>query len=149
MTFSTAAATGASELVVSSWKLDSSSTNTSGHGTAFDSQRTSTSSTASPMLPATIVTRPAARQSVPVSAVTVVLPLEPVIASTFWPAGSARAKSSTSPTSSTPRATAAAMAGWSLATPGLIAMRSMPANVASSNGPVTSGTFGSSCARSE
>ncbi len=32
MTFSTAAATGRSDDVVSSWKLDNSSTNTSGHG---------------------------------------------------------------------------------------------------------------------
>ena len=65
------------------------------------------------MLPATTVASPAARQSAPVNAVTVVLPFEPVIASTFCPGGSARAKSSTSPTSSTPRATAAAIAGWS------------------------------------
>ena len=35
------------------------------------------------MLPATTVARPAARHSAPVSAVTVVLPFEPVIASTF------------------------------------------------------------------
>ncbi len=53
-----------------------------------------------------------------VSAVTVVLPFEPVIARTFWPGGSARANSSMSPTSSTPRATAARIAGWSLAQPG-------------------------------
>ena len=60
----------------------------------------------------------------------------PVIASTFCSGGSARAKSSMSPTSSAPRATAAAIGGWSLATPGLIAIRSAPANVASVNGPV-------------
>ena len=74
------------------------------------------------MLPATTVARPAARHSAPVSAVTVDLPFEPVIASTFCSGGSARAKSSMSPTSSAPRATAAAIAGWSLATPGLIAI---------------------------
>ena len=56
-------------------------------------------------------TSPAARHSAPVSAVTVVLPLEPVIASTFCSGGSARANSSMSPTSSAPRATAAAIAG--------------------------------------
>ena len=66
------------------------------------------------MLPATTVARPAARQRAPVSAVTVDLPFEPVIASTFCSGGSARAKSSMSPTSSAPRATAAAIAGWLL-----------------------------------
>ena len=95
------------------------------------------------MLPATSVARPAARQRAPVNAVTVVLPFEPVIASTFCPGGSARAKSSTSPTSSAPRATAATIAGWSFATPGLMAMRSAPAKVASVSGPVASGTPGS------
>ncbi len=69
----------------------------------------SMSSTASPMLPATTVARPEARQSAPESAVTVDLPFEPVIASTFCSGGSARAKSSMSPTSSTPPATAAAI----------------------------------------
>ena len=94
------------------------------------------------MLPATTVDKPAARASAPVSVVTVVLPFEPVIASTFCPGGSARAKSSMSPTSSAPRATAAAIDGWSLAIPGLIAIRSAPANVASVNGPVVSATCG-------
>ena len=107
MTLSTVAATGASEYVVSSWKLESSSTNTSGHALPSGSA----SSTASPMLPATTVASPAARASAPVSAVTVVFPFEPVIAITFGCGGSARAKSSTSPTSSAPRATAAAMNG--------------------------------------
>ena len=65
----------------------------------------STSSTGSPMLPTHVANRPAARKSSAVSAVTVVLPLEPVIASTFCPGGNARANSSTSPTSSAPRAT--------------------------------------------
>ena len=98
------------------------------------------------MLPATQVVRPAASHSAPVSAVTVVLPFVPVIARTFCSGGSARAKSSMSPTSSTPRATAAAISGWSFATPGLIAIRSAPSNVASLNGPVASGTPGSSVA---
>ena len=39
------------------------------------------------MLPATTVARPAARHSAPVSAVTVVLPFDPVIAITFCPGG--------------------------------------------------------------
>ena len=107
MTLSTAAAVGTSEDVVSSWKLDSSSTKTSGQ---FESAG-SVSSTASPMLPATIVARPPARASAPVSAVTVDLPFDPVTASTFCSGGSSRAKSSMSPTSSAPRATAAAIAG--------------------------------------
>ncbi len=138
MTLSTVAATGASDDVVSSWKLDNSSTKTSG-------QRPSTgiaSSTASPMLPATDVASPAARARAPVSAVTVVLPLEPVIASTFCPGGSARANSSMSPTSSAPRSRAPAIASWSLAMPGLIAIRSAPANVASVIGPVVTATPG-------
>ena len=100
------------------------------------------------MLPATTVSRPAARHSAAVSAVTVVLPFDPVIASTFCSGGSARAKSSMSPTSSAPRATAAAIAGWSRRTPGLIAIRSAPANVASSNVPTMSGTSGSVAASS-
>ena len=85
MTLSTAAATGRSDDVVSSWKLDNSRTNTSGQGRAPPavSKGANTSSTASPMLPATTVARPAARHSAPVSAVTVVLPFVPVIASTF------------------------------------------------------------------
>ncbi len=107
MTLSTVAAVGASDDVVSSWKLDSSSTKTSGQRSGVGSA----SSTASPMLPATTVARPAARHSAPVSAVTVVLPFDPVIARTFCSGGSARAKSSMSPTSSAPRATAAAIAG--------------------------------------
>ncbi len=99
------------------------------------------------MLPAIATSSPAARQSAPVSAVTVVLPFEPVIASTFCPAGNARANSSMSPTSSTPLATAAAIAGWSFATPGLIAIRSTPANVAAVKGPHSRWTPGS-CSRS-
>ncbi len=150
MTLSTAAATGRSDDVVSSWKLDNSRTNTSGQGRAPPavSNGVNTSSTASPMLPATTVARPAARHSAPVSAVTVVLPFVPVIASTFCSGGNARAKSSMSPASSAPRATAAAIGGWSLGTPGLIAIRSAPANVASVNGPVVSGTPGSAAASS-
>ena len=138
---STAAAIGSRLAVVSSWKLDSSSTNTSGQARprAPVTMGSSTSSTALPMLPATIVARPAARHSAPVSAVTVVLPLEPVTASTFCSGGSARAKSSMSPTSSTPRAAAAAIAGSSLRTPGLIAIRSAPAKVAAVSAPVTIG----------
>ena len=99
------------------------------------------------MLPATTVARPEARQSAPVSAVTVDLPFEPVIASTFCSGGSARAKSSMSPTSSAPPATAAAIAGWSLAMPGLIATRSAPAKVCAVNGPAATSTPGSAAAR--
>ena len=107
MTLSIAAAVATSEDVVSSWKLDSSSTNTSGQ---FESAG-NVSSTASPMLPATTVPSPPARHSAPVSAVTVDLPFDPVIASTFCSGGSARAKSSMSPARSAPFATAAEIAG--------------------------------------
>ncbi len=99
------------------------------------------------MLPATTVESPAERHNALVSAVTVVLPFEPVIARVLWPGGSARAKSSMSPTISAPRATAAAMPGESTDTPGLIAMRSAPANVASVNSPVTRGICGNSVVR--
>jgi hypothetical protein len=73
------------------------------------------------MLPATTVARPEARQSAPVSSVTVDLPFEPVTASTFCSGGSARAKSSMSPTSSAPQATAAANTGLAPATLGQLA----------------------------
>ena len=141
MTLSTAAAAGASECVVSSWKLDNSSTNTSGQGWPA-SNGAMTSRTASPMLPATTVDSPAARHKAPASAVTVDLPLEPVIASTFCAAGNARAKISMSPATSTPRAAASAIAACPRATPGLMAIRSAPASVSAVNGPVTSGTPG-------
>ena len=81
MTLSTVAATGASEVVVSSWKLESSSTKRSGQRPSSGSA----SSTATPMLPATIVDSPADRHSALVSAVTVVLPFEPVIADDLLP----------------------------------------------------------------
>ncbi len=95
------------------------------------------------MLPATVVASPAASASAPASAVTVVLPLVPVIAITFWPTGRRRANSSTSPTSVAPAATASAIAGWSFATPGEIAIISAPSNVDATKGPVSSRTPGS------
>ena len=80
--------------------------------------------------------RPAARHSAPVSAVTVVLPLEPVIASTFC-AGRQRAREELDVADELDAARdRCAIAGWSFGTPGLIAIRSAPANVASVNGPV-------------
>ncbi len=107
MTFSTVAATGRSDAVVSSWKLESSSTHTSG-ALPSSSRAISASSAAGLMLPATSQSHAGRADMAPVSAVTVVLPLVPVIATTsarIWPAAR-RAKSSISPTTSMPRAAA-------------------------------------------
>ncbi len=75
-TFSTAAATVRSECVVSSWKLDSSSTYRSGVA------RCSRSSAGSPRLAPATAACPAAVASSAISAVTVLLPLVPVTAAT-------------------------------------------------------------------
>ncbi|MNT74086.1 hypothetical protein D3C72_2128670 [compost metagenome] len=82
MTLSTVAAAGASVCVVSSWKLDSSSTHTSGSD-AEAMQADSLSSADGLILPATATLLPARSTSRPVSAVVVVLPLVPVIARIF------------------------------------------------------------------
>jgi len=71
----------------SSWKLDSSSTKTSGSAVAGSaswaaSRSASTSSNAGPMLPAMATVLPARSTSSAVIAVVVVLPLVPVMAST-------------------------------------------------------------------
>ena len=93
----------------------------------------STSSTGNPMLPATTVLRPAASHIAPHMAVTVLLPLEPVIANTcgarctFAHPCNARANSSTSPAAGTPRFSAAASSPTRGSTPGLMATRSIPA----------------------
>ncbi len=68
--------------VVSSWKLDSSSTQTCGSVALAMQRRDSLSSAAGLILPATATVLPARSTSRPVSAVVVVLPLVPVMAST-------------------------------------------------------------------
>ena len=67
---------------VSSWKLDSSSTQTSGSA-VLSMASDSLSSIAGLMLPATATVLPARSHRRPVSAVVVVLPFVPVIARTF------------------------------------------------------------------
>ena len=74
------AASGSKPLTPSSWKLDSSSTQTSGSA-ASSSARLKLSSIVGPMLPAATTLRPARSTSSAVSAVVVVLPLVPVMAS--------------------------------------------------------------------
>src|SRR5258708_6666613 len=75
----TAAASAASEAVVSSWKLETSSTHKSAARPA-SSRRKSASSTAGPMFPAISQSSPAAFAIAPASEVTVLLPLVPVTA---------------------------------------------------------------------
>ncbi len=65
-----------------SWKLDSSSTQTSGSAPPASSAAASVPSRVGPMLPATATLRPARSTSCAVIAVVVVLPLVPVMAST-------------------------------------------------------------------
>jgi hypothetical protein len=81
VTFSTVAAVGSKPCTPSSWKLESSSTHTSGSVPA-SMCAASVSSKVGPMLPATATVLPARATNWPVSAVTVVLPLVPVTAST-------------------------------------------------------------------
>ena len=78
---STVAAVGSKLVTPSSWKLDSSSTHTSGNVPA-SMWPARVSSNVGPMLPATATLLPERSTSWPVSDVTVVLPLVPVIAST-------------------------------------------------------------------
>ncbi len=82
VTLSTAAASHSSERVVASWKLDSSSTQASGRLSPASASR-STSSTAGAMLPATATFIPERSSSSPASRVVVVLPLVPVMPTTF------------------------------------------------------------------
>ncbi|MNV68380.1 hypothetical protein D3C71_1612220 [compost metagenome] len=78
---STVAALGSKPATSSSWKLDNSSTHTSGNVPA-SRWVVRVSSNVGPMLPATATRLPERSTSWPVSDVTVVLPLVPVIAST-------------------------------------------------------------------
>ena len=65
-----------------------------------------------PMFPATTVVSPAAMHSAPVSAVTVDLPFDPVIAITFCASGNSRAKISMSPMTGMRCLRASANTGW-------------------------------------
>ena len=94
------------------------------------------------MLPPTRTSTPAARAISPTRAVTVLLPLEPVMAATG--AATTRAKISMSPTTGTPRAAAAATAGSAGDNPGLSTTASAWAKAASSSPPVNTATSGSS-----
>ena len=115
---STVAAVGSKPWTPSSWKLDSSSTQTSGSVPA-SMCCDSVSSSVGPMLPATATRLPARSTSWPVKAVTVVLPLVPVMASTDG-AGASRparksasacANRSSSPPTGKPTARAASTTG--------------------------------------
>src|SRR5687768_9722937 len=79
-------------------------------------------------------------------AVTVVLPLEPVMANIVGlgmpDCAIAKAKSSTSPTTGIPSFTACRTNGSASATPGLMAIRSRPANVSAANDPTVIWTRG-------
>ena len=91
--FSTTAAVGSRPLGRSSWKLESSSTQISGRASSARAL-VSVSNRVGPILPATATLFPAQRTRWPVSEVTVVLPLVPVMASTFgaysaWMVGTA------------------------------------------------------------
>src|SRR5690242_16687816 len=90
------------------------------------------------MLPIASARSPAARPIAAASAVTVDFPFVPVTPSTrtpFPPRASARAKTSTSPTTSIPRAAAERRTGSRSAMPGLATTASTPARSASSKGP--------------
>ncbi len=80
--FSTVAALGSKPSTPSSWKLDSSRTQTSGSASA-SSASASVCSIVGPMLPAIATRRPVRSISCAAIAVVVVLPLVPVIATTF------------------------------------------------------------------
>src|SRR5579883_1067684 len=107
--------------IVSSWKLESSSTfHPSSRDVATISQ------TAVPILPPTCEGTPASRRMWPIKLVVVVLPFDPVtpIVRPFRNG----AASSTSPITAAPRARAASSGGRSAGTSGESTMRSAPSN---------------------
>ncbi|MNE35790.1 hypothetical protein D3C80_1295680 [compost metagenome] len=110
LTFSTVATSALSWSVVSSWKLDSSSTYSS-------TSSPSKSRAGVPRLPPTATRLPALAAISPTRVVTVLLALEPLMAmigALAW-----RANSSMSPDRATPRAAACCSAGVDNARPGL------------------------------
>ena len=132
---STVAAAGHSELVVSSWKLESSST--------YSSQlRPSSDSAGGPRFPPAPTRTPARRAISARSDATVLFPLEPVTATIG--ASAARAKSSTSPAIGTPRAAATRNAGSRTETPGLTTISAAAPNSEASNRPQRISTSGNS-----
>ena len=137
VTFSTVAAAVRSECVVSSWKLDSSSTYRSGTG------RSSRSSAGSPRLPPASARRPPATASSATSVVTVLLPLVPVTATTG--AGASRANSSMSPTTGRPRSSASRTSGSCSDSPGEITTCATPSSNDDANAPVRSSAAGACC----
>ena len=108
VTFSTAATWGRKASVVSSWKLETSATT---HPSAGN--RSASAASGRPMFPPTKTGRSDSAKSAPVSAVVVVFPFVPVIATNS--AVIARYASSISPMTGTPRARHAASTGWSAA----------------------------------
>ena len=141
---STVAAAAFSERVVSSWKLDNSSTQTFGSAPSANAC-ISASSAEGEILPQATAGTPAAKSKCAVSAVVVVLPLLPVMAMIFACGAYLRtpqANSSISETSGKPPATAAATACVCTGTPGEIASRSTPANATSGKPPENSSASG-------
>ena len=130
---STAATRGWKAAVVSSWKLETSQTTSPSAGNA-----SACAASGVPMLPATRTGRGCSARSAPVSAVVVVLPFVPVIANVS--ASVARQPSSSSPITGTPRARAAASAGWSTGTPGLTTTMCAEAATSAGTPPVSSRT---------
>ncbi len=131
--------------VVSSWKLDSSTTNTSGHARR-PRARQATSSTGSPMLPTTATLKPAARRARRSASRRCVLPFEPVIASTRLPRRQrTREQLDVADQLDAARDRRCDRAA-DFASPGLITIRSASASVSSVKAPVMSGTPGSSAA---
>src|SRR5690606_27922240 len=102
--------------------------------------------TGRPMLPATTVRAPLALHIEPAIIVTVLLPFEPVMATTRERASFARANNSTSPTTGKPRSSACLTCDSRSATPGLIATSSIPSKLDARKGPASRRTSGSSAA---
>ena len=112
-----AAAAAARQGVVSSWKLDSSSTHTSA---LLPCRCSHASSTGVPMLPATMVSKPLCWQRCPTRLVVVVLPLLPVMARmrSRW-SRSRSARMATSPVTTPPRCSNSRISGCLRLMPGL------------------------------
>ena len=111
-----------------------------------------------PTLPATATGSPAARWIAPSSSAVVVLPLVPVTATKRF--GSSRQASSSSPSTGSPRSSAAAITGASRGTPGLlttvrdaveqlhaVAARGAPRRRSGASGPPASQPITSPCSR--
>ncbi len=127
--------------VVSSWKLDSSSTQTSGSMPA-SSASISASSADGEMLPQAIAGTPAPFNRWAVNAVVVVLPLLPVMAMIFEAGASSRTPAANRSISDTTGTSTAATCGVAFGTPGDSATRSTPAKAAAANGPAISSAAG-------